>query len=78
MKNDIKEDKDSKDDSWLVSISFTIISDVCPFNGSKMVKTFFYGSEFMKDNCLHPMNKNWTMWSIPECKKDGCPIKVSN
>lgn len=66
---DDKKDKDDKDSSWLIAISFNIISDVCPFNGSRMTQTFFFGSELIKNNCFHPMNKNWTMWSMPRCKR---------
>jgi len=76
--NDIKKDKNDKKDSWPISIPFNITSEFCPFNGNKMVQTFFYCSELAKNNCLHPMNKNWTMWSLPECKKDGCPIKTGD
>jgi hypothetical protein len=77
MEEDKSDNEGDKKDSWIVSISFNIISEFCPFNGAKMVKTFFYGSESIRDNCLHPLNKNWTMWSMPECKKDGCPIRVN-
>jgi len=76
-----KEDSDnkkSKDDSWLVSISFNIISDACPFNGSRMTHTFLFGNELIKDSCFHPMNKNWIMWMIPRCRKDCCPIRAGN
>jgi len=84
MVNDIKNDKEHgddkgyKNDSWLVAISFSIISEACPFNGSKMVQTFFFGSELIKNNCFYQMNKNWTMWSMPKCKKDNCPIRVGD
>lgn len=73
-----KNNRSDKNDSWPISISFNITSESCPFNGCKMMQTFFYCSELAKNNCLHPLNKNWTMWSIPECKKDGCPLKVGN
>lgn len=75
---DDKHDKEDKNNSWLIAISFNIISDACPFSGRRMEQTPFFGSELVKNNCFHPMNKNWTMWpmwTMPMCKREGCPIR---
>lgn len=82
MENDNKENKDGNDNnggSWLITISFNIISDACQFSGSRVAQPFFLGSELIKNCCFHPMNKNWTvlpMWSMPKCKKGNCPIRA--
>ena len=66
---------ENKEDSWFVTISFNIVSDVSPFNGNRMTNTSVFDNDPIKNNCFHPMNKNW-VWIAQNCKNDGCPIKT--
>jgi len=64
------DNRENDDNNWPVTISFNIVSGVCPFNGSRITDTSVFGNDPIKNNCFHPMSQ------LPPPKGGGLYLRM--